>query len=58
MAQLAIGKTIETREETIVVDPGLKPGRHSFQLEVFNEAGARSLPVSATVEVQRAPEPA
>jgi hypothetical protein len=45
-------QTIETREPTISVDPGLAPGRHLFQLEVFDDAGNRSKPDVATVEIQ------
>jgi hypothetical protein len=53
MARFAVGQTVETREPTIAVDPGLEPGRHRFQLEVFNEAGMRSPLATAIVEVQR-----
>ena len=54
VAQFALGDTIETRAPKFTVDPGLEPGRHCFQLEVINEAGIRSEPVRAIVEVQRA----
>jgi hypothetical protein len=53
MVQFALNQTIETREPTIVVDPGLALGRHGFQLEVFDAAGNRSRPDVAVVEVQR-----
>jgi hypothetical protein len=51
------GQTIETRAPTIVVDPGLSPGRHRFQLEVFDAAGNRSKPATAVIEIRPAPAP-
>jgi hypothetical protein len=51
--RLPLNQTIETREPTIEVDPGLEPGRHRFQLEVFDEAGNRSRPAVVIVEIQR-----
>jgi hypothetical protein len=51
------GQTIETRAQTIVVDPGLPPGRHRFQLEVFDAAGNRSKPATAVIEIRPAPAP-
>jgi hypothetical protein len=53
MARFALNQTIETAEPTIAVDPGLPPGRHRFQLVVIDDAGRRSRPVEAIVEIQR-----
>jgi hypothetical protein len=53
MPRFALKQMIETREWTIAVDPGLRPGRHRFQLEVFDAAGNRSRPDIAIVQVQR-----
>jgi hypothetical protein len=55
MPTFKAGQTIATQAPTIVVDPGLRPGRHRFQLEVFDAAGNRSKPATAVVEVQPAP---
>jgi hypothetical protein len=54
MPTFKVGQTIETRAPTIVVDAGLPPGRHRFQLEVFDEAGNRSKPATAVIEVRPA----
>src|SRR5258705_12345026 len=53
MVRFALNQTIETAEPTIAVDPGLPPGRHRFQLVVIDDAGHRSQPVEAIIEVQR-----
>jgi hypothetical protein len=53
MARFVLNQTIETAEPTIAVDAGLPPGRHRFQLVVIDDAGRRSRPVEAIVEVQR-----
>jgi hypothetical protein len=55
MSTFKVGQTIETRAPTIAVDPGLPPGRHRFQLEVFDEAGNRSKPATTVIEVRPAP---
>ena len=55
MSTFKVRQTIETRTPTIVVDPGLPPGRHRFQLEVFDEAGNRSKSATAVIEVLPAP---
>jgi hypothetical protein len=52
MAQFAVNQTIETTEPIIAVDR-LPLGRHRFQLEVIDDAGHRSRPAVAIVEVQR-----
>jgi hypothetical protein len=52
MARFALKQTIETAEPTIAVDPGLPPGRHRFELVVIDDAGKRSQPVEAIVEIQ------
>lgn len=51
MAQFTIGKPITTKEPTIEVDAGLKPGTHRFQLEVENADGRVSRPDVTTVTV-------
>jgi len=53
MASFSVGKPITTTTPTIVVDPGLPVGSHSFQLEVIDSAGNRSRPDLAVVTVQR-----
>jgi hypothetical protein len=53
MARFVLNQTIETADPTIAVDPGLPPGRHRFQLVVIDDAGRRSRPVEAIVEIQR-----
>jgi hypothetical protein len=53
MARFVLNQTIETAEPTIAVDPGLPPGRHRFELVVIDDAGKRSQPVEAIVEIQR-----
>jgi hypothetical protein len=53
MARFVLNQTIETAEPTIAVDAGLPPGRHRFQLVVIDDAGRRSRPVEAIVEIQR-----
>ena len=53
MARFERNQPIDTREPTIVVDPGLAVGRHRFQLEVFDGAGNRSRPDTAVVEIRR-----
>jgi hypothetical protein len=47
-----VNQTIETTEPIIAVDR-LPLGRHRFQLEVIDDAGQRSRPVVAIVEIQR-----
>ena len=51
MATFAVGQSIKTGEPTIVVDAGLKPGAHRFQLVVVTEDGRSSDPDAATVTV-------
>jgi len=57
MPTFKAGQTIETRAPTIVVDPGLPPGRHRFQIEVFDATGNRSKPATAVIEIGPAPAP-
>jgi hypothetical protein len=52
MVQFRLNQTIETTEPTITVDAGLPAGRHRFQLVVIDDAGNRSQPAFAIVEVQ------
>ena len=42
MAEFRRGQTHVTREERILVDPGLRPGRYVFRLVVVNERGEES----------------
>ena len=57
MPTFKAGQTIETRAPTIVIDPGLPPGRHRFRLAVFDAAGNRSKPATVVVEILPAPAP-
>lgn len=52
MVRFVLNQTIETAETTIAVDPGLSPGRHRFRLVVIDDAGKRSQPVEAIVEIK------
>jgi hypothetical protein len=45
-------KPFETPKSAVVVDEGLPPGRHRFQLVVVNNAGAASKPVEVIVTVE------
>ena len=63
MVTLVHGKPLRTTEPRLVVDAGLLPGRHRFQLEVLDRGGLRSMPATASVLVARggvapAPPPA
>lgn len=42
---------VTLRQPTVVVDPGLPPGRHRFQLVVVGASGRRSQPVEVVVVV-------
>ena len=53
MVRFALNQTIETAEPTIAVDARLPPRRHPFRLVVIDDAGHRSQPVEAIIEVQR-----
>ena len=53
MVTLVRGKPIRTAESRIVVDAGLPPGSHRFQLEVVDVGGLRSVPATASVLVAR-----
>jgi hypothetical protein len=50
---LKLNQTVETTEPTIEIDVGMEPGRHRFQVEVFDQAGNRSVPAVVIVEIQR-----
>ena len=51
MATFAVGQPIRTSEPFILVDAGLPPGRHRFQLEVVTADGRTSRPDAAVVTV-------
>lgn len=51
MARFTVGKPIVTKDPSIEVDPGLKPGTHRFQLEVVTGDGRVSKPDVTTVTV-------
>lgn len=51
MASFVIGRPVTTAEPRIVVDAGLKPGFHRFQLVVVDDGGQASKPDEALVEV-------
>jgi hypothetical protein len=45
------GRPVVTETPIVVVDPGLPPGRHRFQLKVVGEGGRRSKPAHLVVTV-------
>jgi len=51
MAVFKPREPVETREPTVRVDPGLRPGVYRFQLVVVNELGRASTPDVITVVV-------
>ena len=51
MPEFRRGETIRTREPRVVVDAGLKPGRHVFQLVVVNERNEESVPHQRVVTI-------
>ena len=51
MASFVIGQPLTTTEPRVVVDAGLKPGLHRFQLVVVDDGGQASKPDEAVVEV-------
>lgn len=53
MARFEIGTAIVTSDPAIVVDAGLAPGRHLFQLVVEDEAGNPSQPDQVVVTVEQ-----
>ena len=57
MAKFVRGKPVETDAPTVVVDAGLPPGRHRFQLVVVDDAGNRSAPAAVDVVVGPRPGP-
>jgi hypothetical protein len=44
---------VELREPSVVVDAGLPPGQHRFQLVVVNLRGKHSKPLEVIVTVER-----
>lgn len=51
MVAFVIGKAVRTAEPTVLVDAGLKAGRHRFRLVVVDEQGLESAPDEQIVEV-------
>jgi hypothetical protein len=51
MASFVIGQPVTTAQSSVVVDAGLKPGFHRFQLVVVDDGGQASKPDEAVVEV-------
>jgi hypothetical protein len=52
MAQFELGKPVPSAEPVIIVDKGLPPGRHLFQLVVEDNLGTVSEPHSVLVIIQ------
>jgi hypothetical protein len=48
---------VELRAPSVVVDAGLPPGPHRFQLVVVNSRGNQSKPLEVIVTVERRPLP-
>ena len=57
MVALVRGRPFSTTEPKIIVDAGLPPGSHRFQLEVIDDAGLRSAPATASVLIARGNTP-
>ena len=51
MVAFVIGKPQRTQEPTVLVDAGLKPGRHRFRLVGVDDRGLDSAPDEWVVEV-------
>jgi hypothetical protein len=51
MATLAVGQSINTKEPTLFIDPGLPVGDYVFQLTVMDQSRNQSRPVQLTVRV-------
>ena len=45
-------KPFESKEPTVVVDGGLRPGNYCFQLVVVGRDGRRSQPVEVIVTIE------
>ena len=54
MAKFEINVPVVTDKPVVVVDAGLPPGRHRFQLVVQDQDGNTSAPDVAVVTIQRA----
>ncbi len=57
MAVFEINRPVETRAPRVVVDAGLAPGRHVFELVVEDDGGLQSVPDRAVVTVGERPVP-
>jgi hypothetical protein len=57
MTTFTINKPVITTTPTVVVDAGLPPGEHRFQLVVIDSGKLRSKPNVAVVTVQHAAPP-
>lgn len=53
MVQLAVGKTLQSKEPTLAIDAGLDPGLHGFRLVAVRADGTSSPPVEVTVTVAK-----
>ena len=50
--KFVVNRPITLKVPTVVVDAGLRPGTHVFQLVVENEHGVQSKPTQAVVTVK------
>jgi len=50
-------REFKTREAALLVDKGLPPGIHTFQLVVTDESGNQSKAAQVKVEIARSPIP-
>ena len=57
MTRFVTGRVIRSKQPTMVVDPGLEPGRHRFEVTAIDRAGNRSKPALVTVTIARSPNP-
>lgn len=55
MAKFTINVPVITAEPVVVVDPGLPPGLHRFQLVVEDSSGNQSEPDQVLVRIKPAP---
>ena len=52
MAKFVVERPVTTREAFVIVDGGLREGRHRFQLVVVDDQGNESKPATLTVTVK------
>jgi len=53
MARFQVNEPIRSQRPVIVVDPGLAPGVHRFELVVTDSRGRRSAPAVVAVNIVR-----